>query len=230
MNEMNELLSMIENPTRRRILEVLAIEPHYPLQLSKELGVSQPAIVKHLDQMERIGMIRGYQEESRMGPKKTLYVPNSEFTLLVDMRNGMFTVRLAQPSDGTSDPVRDGASGDVLDEQGKNRKEKRENAQKAERERIEGIQEIRNNISEIDQQLREVEELRSKMIRRRESLISMMLSAVSESTYRHRSLLYELLNEPEKDLNELSMDLSMNLERAREMIQDIERIFKNERR
>jgi Predicted transcriptional regulators len=228
MNEMNELLSMIENPTRRRILEVLAIEPHYPLQLSKELGVSQPAIVKHLDQMERIGMIRGYQEESRMGPKKTLYVPNSEFTLLVDMRNGMFTVRLAQPSDSASDGLHNGVPSDALDELEKNREEKRENR---ERERIEGIQEIRNNISEIDQQLREVEELRSKMIRRRESLISMMLNAVSESsTYRHRSLLYELLNEPEKDLNELSMDLSMNLERAREMIQDIERIFKNERR
>ena len=225
MNEMNELLSMIENPTRRRILEVLAIEPHYPLQLSKELGISQPAIVKHLDQMERIGMIRGYQEESRMGPKKTLYVPNSEFTLLVDMRNGMFTVRLAQPSDSVSDTAHNGVSGDAPDEQERDRR------QKTEKERIEGIQEIRNNISEIDQQLREVEELRSKMIRRRESLISMMLNAVSESsTYRHRSLLYELLNEPEKDLNELSMDLSMNLERAREMIQDIERIFKNERR
>ena len=220
MNEMNELLSMIENPTRRRILEALAIEPHYPLQLSKVLGVSQPAIVKHLDQMERIGMIRGYQEESRMGPKKTLYVPNSEFTLLVDMRNGMFTVRLAQPSDSISDGVSDDLSG----EREKERKEKRE------KEKVEGIEEIRNNISEIDQQLREIEELRSKMIRRRESLISMMLNAVSESTYRHRSLLYELLNEPEKDLNELSMDLSMNLERAREMIRDIERIFKNERR
>jgi Predicted transcriptional regulators len=216
MNEMNELLSMIENPTRRKILEALAIEPHYPLQLSKVLGVSQPAIVKHLDQMERIGMIRGYQEESRMGPKKTLYVPNSEFTLLVDMRNGMFTVRLTQPSDSVSSDA-----SDELEKEERERKEK---------ERIEGIQEIRNNISEIDQQLREIEELRSKMIRRRESLISMMLNAVSESTYRHRSLLYELLNEPEKDLNELSMDLSMNLERAREMIQDIERIFKNERR
>jgi len=224
MNRMNELLSMIENPTRRRILEVLAIEPHYPLQLSKELGISQPAIVKHLDQMERIGMIRGYQEESRMGPKKTLYVPNSEFTLLVDMRNGMFTVRLAQPSDS----VFDGASGDVSDNLSDEQEEERKG--KREKERIEGIEEIRNNISEIDQQLREIEELRSKMIRRRESLISMMLNAVSESTYRHRSLLYELLNEPEKDLNELSMDLSMNLERAREMIQDIERIFKNERR
>ena len=209
MDLMNELLSMIENPTRRRILEALAIEPHYPLQLSKELGISQPAIVKHLDQMERAGMVRSYQEESRMGPKKTLYVPNSEFTLMVDMRNGMFTVRLAHPSDDAADRPED---------------------DKDEEERIQGIENIRNSISEIDQKLREIEELRSKMIRRRESLISMMLSAAAESTYRHRSLLYELLNEPEKDINELSMDLSMNLERAMEMIRDIEKIFKNEGR
>ena len=35
------LLRVLENPTRRRIMERLARESHYPLQLSRELGVSQ---------------------------------------------------------------------------------------------------------------------------------------------------------------------------------------------
>ena len=197
MNRMNELLSMVENPTRRRILEVLAIAPHYALQLSRELGISQPAIVKHLDQMERIGIVRSYQEDSRIGPKKTLYVPNSEFTLMVDMRSGMFTIRLAHPSN------------DVIEE---------EDAQ--------DVEDARTSIQEIDQKIRELEEMRSKLIRRRESLMSAMIGSVSDTMYGHRSLLYELLNAPGKDLNELTMDLSMNLEIAKEMLEDIENMIK----
>ena len=39
MDDIDILLSMVENPTRRRILESLVREPSYPLRLSKELGV-----------------------------------------------------------------------------------------------------------------------------------------------------------------------------------------------
>ena len=41
MNDLDLLLSIVENPTRRRILEMLSTGPQYPLQLSKMLGVSQ---------------------------------------------------------------------------------------------------------------------------------------------------------------------------------------------
>ena len=43
----DESLSILENPTRRSILRHLVKEPHYPLQLSELLDVSQQAVVKH---------------------------------------------------------------------------------------------------------------------------------------------------------------------------------------
>ncbi len=52
MDDIDILLSMVENPTRRRILESLVREPSYPLRLSKELGVSQQAVMKNLALME----------------------------------------------------------------------------------------------------------------------------------------------------------------------------------
>ena len=197
MIDMNELLAMVESPTRRRILEALAREPHYPLQLSKELGISQPAVVKHLTMLERNGLITGYQVESRVGPKRTMYVPKSEFTLMVDMRNGMFHARLIRPSDD-----------------------------EAERGTIHDLEETRKNIMELDAKIEELERIRSKMIREREMLISSMIDAVSDGCgYRHRSLLYEMLNEPDRGVDDLSMDLSMNTELAKKMIEDIKRIF-----
>ena len=48
----DESLSILENPTRRSILRHLVKEPHYPLQLSELLDVSQQAVVKHLKVLE----------------------------------------------------------------------------------------------------------------------------------------------------------------------------------
>src|SRR3989442_12881605 len=61
------LLRVLENPTRRRILERLARESHYPLQLSRELGVSQQAVVKHLRSLEASGLVTSPEEKSDLG-------------------------------------------------------------------------------------------------------------------------------------------------------------------
>jgi len=99
MTDIDELLSIIENPTRRRILEYLTREPSYPLQLSKELGISQQAVMKNLALMEQTGMLTSYPEESNMGPTRTVYAPKQHFTLVIDLHDSMFTARLI-PSDG----------------------------------------------------------------------------------------------------------------------------------
>ena len=94
MTDLDDLLSMVENPTRRRILEALVAEPRYPLQLSKELGVSQQAVMKNLTLLERHGLVMSHRESSTMGPMRTVYSPNTEFTIVIDMHNRMFTTRL----------------------------------------------------------------------------------------------------------------------------------------
>ena len=70
MMDLDILLSMVENPTRRKILESLVKEPHYPLQLSKELGISQQAVMKNLNMLEKNGMVVSYQVSSSMPKEK----------------------------------------------------------------------------------------------------------------------------------------------------------------
>ena len=50
--EIGEFLDLLGNNTRRRILESLTNEPKYFIQLSKEIGVSQQAVLKHLFLLE----------------------------------------------------------------------------------------------------------------------------------------------------------------------------------
>lgn len=99
MDDVDELLSVIENPTRRRILELISKEPSYPLQLSKDIGVSVQAVTKNLVVMEQSGFVQRTEVKSDMGPNRSLYSPSTEFTLVVDMRSQMFSAKLYGPVD-----------------------------------------------------------------------------------------------------------------------------------
>ena len=138
--DIDDLLSVVENPTRRRILELLVNEPSNTLRLSKEIGVSQQAVVKNLVMMERSGMVTSYRESSNMGPERTVYVPSARFTLVVDMQGGMFSVRLL--------PVPEDAG----------------NVSPSEAEAA------LKRIKEIDEEIEKLEKMRSKLISEREML------------------------------------------------------------
>lgn len=107
MDDIDLLLSIVENPTRRRILESLVREPSYPLRLSKELGISQQAVMKNLAVMESGGLVESCRVDSDMGPMRILYSPSSEFTLVVEMHSSMFSAKVIEPS-GTSADIREG--------------------------------------------------------------------------------------------------------------------------
>lgn len=146
MMDLDVLLSMIENPTRRKILESLVKMPRYPLQLSKELGISQQAVMKNLSVLEKNGMVVSYRESSSIGPERTVYEPNSEFTLIVDMRSGMFSARMVEPKGERKDV-------DVDD-----------------------LKEMRSKVIDIDNELEQLEKRYSELMREKESIIASVIS------------------------------------------------------
>ena len=198
MMDVDRLLSVINNPTRRRIMEALVREPHYPLQLARELRVSQPAIIKHLNTLEESGLVSSYSESSNRGPERKQYVTTSEFTLVVDLRDGMFTARLMSP--GPKDDKR-------------NRKERK----------IKDIMEARAQVGVIDDELEELERRRSEIINRRRGLIAAANSLldVNEQHYRARALLYEIMNNPRLTMEEIAKRLSMNAEECADMLDEM---------
>lgn len=146
MMDLDVLLSMIENPTRRKILGSLVKMPRYPLQLSKELGISQQAVMKNLSVLEKNGMVVSYRESSSIGPERTVYEPNSEFTLIVDMRSGMFSARMVEPKGERKD----------VD--------------------VDNLKEMRSKVIDIDNELEQLEKRYSELMREKESIIASVIS------------------------------------------------------
>ncbi len=188
MSDLDTLLSIVENPTRRKILGALVREPHYPFQLSKALGISQQAVMKNLSMMEREGLVVSYREASSIGPTRIVYEPNAEFTLVMDMRSGMFRTRLILP-------------------------EEEEMPQAAQEDY--GPEEARRMISEIDAELGTLERRRLDLLREREGI---MQSALSKAEDRDRSLLYEVLDFPDATIAEISARMKKDADEIEDMI------------
>ena len=195
MNNIDMILSVIENPTRRRILTALVREPNYPLQLSRELGVSQQAIMKNLDILERSGLVESWKESSDKGPLKIVYRPTSEFTLTIDLRNGMFMTTLSEPESGE-------AAQESFDME---------------------FEEIIDALSGIDRQISELSRMREEMVKQRNMMIrSFMNGPVAGGLdYLERSILYEMLNSPGHNAEEVSREMDVREDRMAQIVYNI---------
>lgn len=207
MTDMDSILSIVENPTRRRILQALAKEPHYPLQLSHELGVSQQAIMKNLVLMEKEGILESYRESSNMGPDRNFYRPTSSFSIVIDMRGSMFEVRMTS-SERPQLPAPE------------TKTEKPD------------LDETRAKIAAIDRQLVEFEKQRQLLIRQRSALLTSFFNEadLSHMDYEHRMLIYDMLNRPNWNKDDLARASGLSQSTASAAIDDIVAYFHEDKK
>jgi predicted transcriptional regulator len=93
-SELDAVLGTVENPIRRRIIARLSEEPNYQLQLSKELGLSQQLVAKHLVTMEGAGLVSTVFEDSPRGPQRKEYRIKKSFSVTIDLTPNLFRARM----------------------------------------------------------------------------------------------------------------------------------------
>jgi len=94
MTDIDSILSAIENRTRREILSRLIHGEVYPLQLSRELGISQQAVMKHLYILEKTNIVRMRGiEKSEVGPNRKIYSLDESFILNIYLTPYFFDIR-----------------------------------------------------------------------------------------------------------------------------------------
>jgi len=206
MDEFDILLSVIENPTRRKILEALVREPHYPLQLSKELGLSQQGIVKHLKVLEDNNLVRSHSEESDQGgPSRKIYVPTTGFTIMVDIGPGLFnteffTRELEEEDEVESVPLEEGDRSAFRDK----------------------VLEVRKAIDGIDDELDELAKRRGELIGSREQHMNEAYNMVETfiDDYQARRVLYEFMQRPDLDARGIAKALKLRDDYVKKTIEE----------
>ncbi len=71
--QIDSILTIIENPIRRQIIKRLSQEPSYPLELAKEIGQAQQLVTSHLAILEKMGFVSSSVEASPNGPNRKMF-------------------------------------------------------------------------------------------------------------------------------------------------------------
>ena len=222
MVDFDEALTILENPTRRQILKRLVKEPHYPLQLSELLDVSQQAVVKHLRVLEKSGFVDSERVPSEKGgPPKKMYTVNQSFSLRLDLGPDLFRAEHRRiPAGGPMrlsnrlPPELDG----VVDRLGTRRKLP--------------MVEAMGVLSELDSALERIDGHRDAVIALHQQVMKKVSPSISEQsgTYEERQLAHAMMSQPRRplDLDAFSQGLRIQSMHAEEMMDTLrERLMRD---
>ncbi len=186
--EISRMLSIFENPVRRRILHRLVSDACYPLQLSKELRVSQQAIMKHLEVLERFGIVRSRTEKSEnAGPPRRSYYPIRRVSMVLDFGPHLYDVkvyvddRLPLPEKTTDfkDESEDIEDAEEFDEPEARVRRIVQSETKADPERL---RKIVGSIIDMNLEIERLDSWRLAMIRQKEALMREAYALAKELT------------------------------------------------
>lgn len=175
------ILAILENPLRREILAKLSRETHYPLQLSRELSVSQQAVMKHLRLMERYRMVRSIETASTSGgPPRKCYTTTRGFSVRIDVGPHTFHTEFVPLA------AADGAQ----ERAGHIERRLREAASRKEPARR--FRELARILAGLNQEIAELERRRTTLIEMKEAMQEKAFGTVGEmsGSYEERMVLY----------------------------------------
>jgi len=210
-DELDAVLGTVENAIRRRIIARLSQEPNYQLQLSKELGLSQQLVAKHLVTLEGAGLVSSVFEDSPRGPQRKEYLLKKSFSVTVDLAPNLFRARVF--SFGAVPGLQEGEEQALM-------------LQAGEASRIRPLTQI---VAEVDKKLKEMEEERAVLLYLRSLALK---EAAKASTYLgmadRRKVLRYIVKEQRDGLENMSSSLGLQQRVVGNILEEIEKELSSE--
>jgi len=211
IDEVDELFYLLENPTRRRILQLLSVERLYPLQLSREIDVTQQAVVKHLRILEQHGLVKSRDEPSTRGPNRRVYKASREVSLHIDIGPSTYKQKAETDFDITNLSEQNRRVLDAVSES-------RHMDSKARMDLLSRVSEdLRNSINEVEDERRSLMALLGELNR---EITSTAQNA--ECSYEERRLLHHILHNKEYTIESAAAALGLREAEVRMILESLQ--------
>jgi predicted transcriptional regulator len=219
--ELDTIFSVLENPIRRKILAKLAKEQHYPLQLSKELNISQQAIMKHLKVLEDHNLVQSFEEKSTLGgPPRKSYVSNKHISLRIDIGPRTFNSEVYDYTEVENDIAKKEDKPDKVENGEVIAVTKHDETKDLETKFIEVLSiddqgkkltELSKIIQELNSELDEIKIKRAKLLNMREKVAEESNRIIGElcREYDERKIMYYFINNTNRDISIISEALEL---------------------
>ena len=218
--ELEEILSIFENPTRREIIKRLSQEPNYSFQLAKDTGLSQQQIANHLKVMEEAGLVDSSKRSGLGGPSRRVYRLSKSFTIVLDVAPHMYNEKLVSfEVTPDRDLISEGSVGfiDKIDEILEYPKSQ---------DRIEPLAQI---IGDIDREISKLEEERLVFLYIRNLVMSEAYKEIQNlENADARRIIYSAIDEHDATVSGISKALNLREDFVKEIIEKIKNDLQTE--
>jgi len=223
-DEAGALLDLLGNVTRRRILEILADEPKYFIQLSKLLAVSQQAVLKHLALLEEFGVVSSFRAKSDLAaPDRKYYRLSRSLSLSVGISGD--AVNMDVQSLGIS--ANEEFSSASLTPAFKELLSELKAVEKA-KEIATVLKKTDSLVRDLDERTRELEEEKFALLRVKQQALQKAHTMIRESLEDGlaRRIIYSMLGSSERPgIEGLSEELNIREKEIKQTIDELERRF-----
>lgn len=215
--ELDSVLQVIENPVRRRIIKRLSQEPCYALQLSKELGLGQPLVAKHLSIIESAGLVTSILESSPNGPERKRYLLAKSISITMDLAPNLFMERAVAFG---AVPAKEKSSREI----GLLNKRVRVALDNPDdRERLALISEI---VDDVDKRMRVVEEERVALLSVRNTAMTEAARIASKlEGLDTKRVLFHILDKHDREVESISQSLNLREMVVRSILEEFRDVF-----
>ncbi len=195
-NNIDLIFHVLGNKSRRDILALLANEPLYFNQVSKQIGIGQQAMLRHMQALADTGFVSTYDKKSTFGaPDRKYYRLNSSFNLSISLSEDEFSIDYNEKnmSDGKSDKLF-----------GKRFKQISNDPSLA-------LDSLRADLSEMDE---EIQNLQSKIndLKSIRQVILQKIHQIGDENFEEmeRKIIYNMMRNSPSSLTELSQMINEN--------------------
>jgi predicted transcriptional regulator len=213
LEDLDEVISIIGNPTKRLILERLSHGSSYPLQIAKDMGLSQQLVSSHLNTMERSGLVDSQLEESTRGPKRKIYSLSRSLLITIEVAPFLFNSRMISFNMRPELSKISTDSSDFLDQL--DLIDKKEEGQ-------EKITAFSTLLQEIDSMLDTIESERAVLLYIRNLVVGKAFNQVNKVEVPNaRRVLYYVLNSHNENVGSISNKLNLREETVRAILKQL---------
>ncbi len=200
--DIDSLLDIFSNTTRRKILQLLSSEALYPFQIARILDISPRLISKYIKELEGAGLVSTDERDSDKGPTRRYAKLNKSFSLIIDVSPNNFGLKVV--------PIFEIEDDTPKEDQNRDETQKK--------------QELLKNISELCDKLRhqlskigEIEEERRLLFKDINSNYSVLNDIIENEIYNYsdrviiRNFLKMLISQKQKEVSLTDLSASLRV-------------------
>ena len=219
-NNLDEFIKILENPIRRKIIECLSQEPSFSLRLSKQLSLGQQLVTKHLNIMEKAGLVESKIEDSPRGAQRRVFWLAKSFSIIIDVAPHLFKQNIISFE---VEPQESQVSQTTV-----SLKERRDTILDYSREK-DRVKPISKVLSDIDNKLDNLEEERAMLLSIRNSIMKEASKIIQKiNDIDSRRVFHQALEEQDKSAKRIAKSLNLREEEVKKIIQKLKDEFKTE--